>query len=54
MSDGIYGRVFYFRTGFHGLHVLFGMVFITVACYLADRCYSSGLHCLSFEFAVVY
>jgi cytochrome c oxidase subunit 3 len=30
ISDGVYGSVFYMLTGFHGLHVLIGTIFITV------------------------
>jgi cytochrome c oxidase subunit 3 len=29
-SDGVYGSVFYILTGFHGLHVLIGTIFILV------------------------
>lgn len=33
ISDGIYGSTFFMSTGFHGLHVLIGTIFITV-CFL--------------------
>ena len=33
LSDGIYGRTFYVTTGFHGLHVLIGTLFIAVMAY---------------------
>jgi cytochrome c oxidase subunit 3 len=30
ISDGVFGTVFYFGTGFHGLHVMIGTAFIAV------------------------
>lgn len=28
IRDGVFGSVFYFGTGFHGLHVIFGHIFL--------------------------
>ena len=30
LSDGSFGSCFYFGTGFHGLHVIIGTIFIAV------------------------
>jgi len=30
LSDGAFGSCFYFGTGFHGLHVIIGTIFIAV------------------------
>jgi len=30
MSDSVYGSCFYFGTGFHGLHVIIGTIFLAV------------------------
>lgn len=29
ISDGVYGRVFFIATGFHGMHVTVGAIFLT-------------------------
>ena len=33
IRDGVFGSVFYFGTGFHGLHVIFGYVFLMYNLY---------------------
>lgn len=33
INDSIYGSIFYFGTGFHGIHVLLGVMALTIAFY---------------------
>jgi len=54
MSDGIYGSTFYLTTGFHGLHVFIGSVFITVCFQRVDRMHMSRRHQVGVETAAWY
>lgn len=54
ISDGIFGSVFYFGTGFHGIHVLLGHAFLTVNLVRLYNMHFSRSHHLSLEFAIVY
>jgi cytochrome c oxidase subunit 3 len=51
IADRVYGSVFFVTTGFHGLHVIIGTIFLSVSLYrVVNHHYSSGHH-LGFEFA---
>lgn len=54
ISDGIYGSVFYMITGFHGIHVIIGTIFIIV-CFIRTifRHFTKNQH-LGFELAIWY
>ncbi len=55
MDDGVYAANFYLATGFHGLHVILGTVFLAV-CYFRARKghFVKGNGHLGFEFAAWY
>lgn len=54
LSDGVYAANFYLATGFHGLHVIVGTIFLAVAYFRARRGdFVKGGH-LGFEFAAWY
>jgi cytochrome c oxidase subunit III len=54
-TDGIYASNFFMATGFHGLHVIIGTIFLTV-CYFRARKghFDAGKAHLGFEFAAWY
>lgn len=53
-KDGIYASTFYMATGFHGLHVLIGTLFLLVCWFRARRGQLTKKHHLGFEFAAWY
>ncbi|MCX8516027.1 MAG: cytochrome c oxidase subunit 3 [Alphaproteobacteria bacterium] len=54
MKDGAYGSTFFMATGFHGLHVIIGSIFLTV-CYLrAKRGHFTATHHFGLEAAGWY
>lgn len=54
MRDGVYGRIFFFGTGLHGLHVIFGHLFLTYNLIRLTQIHFRALHHLRLEFAVIY
>ncbi len=56
-EDGIkaiYSSNFYMATGFHGMHVLCGVIFLAVCLYRAKKDQFSKSHHIGFEFAAWY
>jgi len=54
-TDGIYASNFYMATGFHGVHVIIGTIFLAVCYFRAKRGhFASGNGHLGFEFAAWY
>jgi heme/copper-type cytochrome/quinol oxidase subunit 3 len=51
ISDGVYGSLFYLLTGFHGLHVIVGSLFLTVCFFRLILFHYTNTHHLGFEFA---
>nr|AKS04281.1 cytochrome c oxidase subunit 3 [Parasagitta elegans] len=54
MSDGVYGSTFYVATGFHGLHVVIGTLFISVAAYRNYCFHFTASHHFGFEASAWY
>lgn len=54
IADGIYGSVFFVSTGFHGLHVIIGTIFLAVCMFRLMVNHFSIAHHLGFEFAAWY
>ena len=54
LSDGIFGSCFFFGTGFHGLHVLIGTIFIGVELIRLLAYQLTSNHHSGFESSILY
>jgi len=54
ISDGVYGSTFYMATGFHGLHVIIGTIFISVCFFRILGYQLNKKHHFGFEAAAWY
>ena len=53
-ADSVYGSCFYFGTGFHGLHVIVGTLFIGTGLWRNTAYHLTENHHLGFESAILY
>lgn len=53
-SDGIFGSIFFIRTGFHGIHVIIGTIFIIFILIRVVKNHFSRNHIIGFEFSIWY
>jgi len=53
-ADSAYGSTFFISTGFHGLHVIIGTIFLTVALFRIISYHLTDHHHLGFETAILY
>jgi len=54
MDDSVYGSLFFFITGFHGLHVCIGLIFILVQYYRLTSGAFTRNHHLGFDLSIWY
>lgn len=54
IADGIYGSTFFLATGFHGIHVLIGTIFLTVCLFRQMKFHFTRQHHIGFEAAAWY
>ena len=54
ISDGVCGASFFFGTGFHGLHVIIGSIFLLIALWRIYEYHVTSNHHLVFLFAIYY
>lgn len=54
ISDGAFGTCFFFATGFHGLHVIIGTLFLGVGLWRIYAYHLTDHHHLGFEGGILY
>src|ERR1700744_1144725 len=54
ISDGVFGSCFYFGTGFHGLHVIIGTIFLLVGLIRVLLYHLTDNHHLGLEAGILY
>lgn len=54
LTDGTYGSCFYFGTGFHGLHVMIGTLYLAVGLWRLFAYHLTENHHLGFESGILY
>jgi len=54
ISDGVFGSTFYLLTGFHGVHVLVGWIFLATALVRLGSGHLSSTRHLGYEMAIWY
>nr|AHA52444.1 cytochrome c oxidase subunit III [Histeromerus sp. QL-2013] len=54
ISDSVYGSIFYMTTGFHGIHVIIGTIFIIISMIRLKINHYSSFHHFGFEAASWY
>jgi cytochrome c oxidase subunit 3 len=54
ISDGVFGTTFYFATGFHGLHVIIGTIFLATGLWRVMAYHLTDNHHLGLESGILY
>lgn len=54
IADSIYGSIFFVGTGFHGIHVLIGSIFLTICSIRLLNNQFSSMHLIGYEIAIWY
>jgi len=54
IADSVYGSSFYMLTGLHGLHMIVGIIFLSIGLYRLASYHFSSFSCLGLELAILY
>nr|YP_011017359.1 cytochrome c oxidase subunit III [Amblyomma tigrinum]WQF69022.1 cytochrome c oxidase subunit III [Amblyomma tigrinum] len=54
ITDSIFGSTFFLTTGFHGIHVIIGTIFLIISFFRIKNCFMSKNHFFGFEASAWY
>jgi cytochrome c oxidase subunit 3 len=54
ITDSVYGSCFYLLTGFHGAHVIIGLIFLSIQHERIVRCHFNRVRMQGYRLAVIY
>jgi cytochrome c oxidase subunit 3 len=54
MNDGVFGSLFFLLTGFHGIHVIIGTIFLTVCLNRLINYHFTRQHHVGLELGILY
>ncbi len=54
IADGVFGRIFFLSTGFHGIHVLCGSLLLLINFWRLMKNHFRHTHNVGLEFAILY
>jgi len=54
ISDGVFGTCFFFGTGFHGIHVIIGTIFLAVGLWRIFAYHLTDMHHVGYEAGILY
>nr|DBA43772.1 TPA_asm: COX3 [Bombus picipes] len=54
INDSIFGSIFFLSTGFHGIHVMIGTLFLLFSLIRMMKNHFSTIHHINYEFAIWY
>ena len=54
INDGVFGSLFFLLTGFHGIHVIIGAIFLTICLYRLIEYHFTIQHHVGLELSILY
>ncbi len=54
IADGVFGTCFFFATGFHGLHIILGIIMLSISYWRLYAYHLTNMHHVGYETSILY